>query len=159
MTLFRWVGVFVLLTISACTPGYINTENLGPASTPAEVVAHYSGKSIMLTDSEGSFESYYGADGTWKAVGSKAPFFGTGTWKVRAFAGANQIVILANGKELIDGQWKPTGSLNLTGVVYIQPDGSAVVDQFGSGNRTQSKPTPGFQYQNRYNSLKKSAGS
>lgn len=158
MLLAKWIGILGFITLSACTPGYVNTADLGAVSTPAAVTAHYAGKSIKFTDPEGTVEAYYGADGSWKAVADKGSFFGTGTWRVRSFAGGNQIIIVANGMEKVGGRWKSSGSLNFSGIVYIQPDGTAVVDALGGGNRTQPIPTSGFRYQSRYNRLKQSAG-
>lgn len=149
-----------LLAVAACTPGYINTEDLGTRATAEQIRAHYSGNSVRYANEFGgkvNIEAYFAADGTYKAVFLDRPQVALGTWIVHTALGRNTLNIEARDYFLADG--KVIGSSFKVGaVVYIQPDGTAKLDQMGGGNFTQPKPTRGFPSEARWNSLRRQAG-
>lgn len=61
------IGVGVLLIISACTPYYINTQNLGTPANAKEIQAFLAG--TFFTDGSGG--SFCGRDGQYKVLSGR----------------------------------------------------------------------------------------
>lgn len=149
-----------LLAVAACTPGYINTEDLGTRATAEQIRVHYSGNSVRYANEYGgkvNIEAYFAADGTYKAVFLDRPQIALGTWIVHTALGTNTLNIQAKDYFLVDGK-VDVSSFQAGAVVYIQPDGTANLDQMGGGNFTQPKPRRGFPSEARWNSLRRQAG-
>jgi hypothetical protein len=149
----------LLVAVAACTPGYINTDDLGAPATAEEIRTRYAGNSIKYANELGgkpNVEAYFAPDGTYRMVAMDQPVFGEGTWRVHTTVGS-LLLLQTTDHILEDGQVfsKPQ---NLSYAIYIQPDGTAIADQMGGGNFSQPKPTRGFQAQSRWQSLKRQAG-
>lgn len=151
---------FAALTAAGCTPSYINTQDLGQRATGAEIKAHYSGKSVRFANEAGgpvNTEHHYGADGTFKSVHLQEDMFGLGTWRIHSSLGTDKLIVEVTGY-FVDRNGVSKASTQASFVVYIQPDGSAILDQMGSGNFDQPKPRQGFPMASRWNALKRKAG-
>lgn len=151
---------FLLAFVTACTPGYVNTENFGAPATEQEITKHYSGNSIRYPLEVGGksyVEAYFAPNGTYRMVALNEPVFGEGTWKVHTALSRSTLILQTTDYFVGNGR---ADSRDWSGgfVVYIQPDGSVIADQMGGGNASQPKPTPGFKAQSRWNSLRKQAG-
>jgi len=154
------IASMLFVAVAACTPSYVNQEDLGAASTAEQVVAHYSGKSVKYANQRGAkpnIEAYFATDGTYKLVSLTDPIFAVGTWE--ATSGISRVNMVIQAKTYVLSKGKTfTESNSLPFVVYIQPDGTANADQMGGGNFGQPKPTPGIQAEKRWNSLRRQAG-
>lgn len=141
-----------LFTVSACAPSYINSEDLGQRASRTEILNYYSGNSVRA----GSVtEIYYAPDGAVELVRLDVPGFAIGTWEV---TNNDLLLITAINYLVSDGQLVTGSSTRQASVVYIQPDGSAVLDRTGGGNSAQPRPTAGFAARNRFNELRQMAG-
>lgn len=149
------------LAVSACTPGYVNTEGLGPSASEAEIRSHYAGKSILQASKYGvaiDTEGYFASGGTYRRVRLDIPKFSIGGRDTHLSFGTAMLLI-ARVNYYVDGgkvSSREGGSLSL--VIHIQPDGSVVSDLMGDGNYLQPPPRPGFQNERRFNSLRREAG-
>jgi hypothetical protein len=141
-----------LFAISACTPSYVNTEDLGQKASRAEIVNFYSGNSILLGNTT---EIYYAPDGTIKLVRLDRPGFAIGTWEA---TNNDTLLVSAVSYLVTDGQVLTGASTREASIVYIQPDGSAILDILGGTNKADPRPTPGFGAENRFNELLQMAG-
>ena len=148
------------LTAAGCTPSYVNTQVLGQRATGAEIKAHYSGKSVRFAYQVGGppeTEHHFAADGTFKSVHLQENIFGLGTWRIHRLPGTDKLIVKAT-LYFVDRNAVSQATTQAAFVVYIQPDGSAILDQMGRGNSEQPKPRPGFPMASRWNALKRKAG-
>lgn len=147
--------------VAACTPTYINTEDLGPKATAQEIREHYSGNSIRYAIEPGgpvNVEAYFAPDGTYKLVAlDGTPIFSTGTWQTNDTA-LPALQIDAQDYFVGSGGTRSRQSPSMLFWVYIQPDGSAQTDLVGGGNFSQPRPKPGFQAEGTYDQLRRAAG-
>lgn len=151
---------FVFLAFAACTPSYINTENFGAVATAEQITAHYAGNSVKYAnspDEKPNIETFFGTDGTYKLVSLDDTVFAVGTWKVHTGVGPAKVILQVTQYVLDNGEIF-SASDKQAFIVYIQPNGTAIVDQAGGRNFTQPKPTRGFQAERKWNSLMRQAG-
>lgn len=141
-----------LFTISACAPSYVNTEDLGQRASRAEILDHYSGNSVSFLSTT---EVYFAPDGTVKLVRQDVPGFAFGKWEI---TNNGLLLITAENYFVADGQVSIGGTTRESSIVYIQPDGTAVLDRLGGRNITEPRPTPGFGAESRFNELRRMAG-
>lgn len=141
-----------LFVISACTPTYVNTDSLGEKATRAEIVNFYYGNSVRYGNTT---EIYYAPDGTVKLVRLDVPGFAIGTWEA---TNNDLLLIVATNYLVADGQVSTGASTRQANSVYIQQDGTAVLDRMGGGNTAEPRPTPGFTAESRFNELRRAAG-
>ena len=148
------------LISAGCTPSYINTEVLGTPATGAEIKAHLSGKSVRYASTAGGpvdVENYYGANGVFKAVTLDEDAFVLGTWRIHNSLGKD-FLLQQYDVFFIENGHVSRGSSTASFVYYIQPDGTAILDQMGGGNFEQPRPRRGFPAEARWNALKRKAG-
>lgn len=146
-----------MIVITACTPSYVNRENLGANSTADEITRHLSGNSILIPNDFGSTELYFGPDGTLKMVALGVPTFGIGTWRVDTAFGSSLLTLEDKVYE-IQNDKVVQSRYRASVTVYIQPNGEAKLDALGGKSYSWARPTPEFQSASRWNSLLRQAG-
>lgn len=149
-----------LMAIAACTPNYVNTEDLGAPATADEITSHYSGNSIRYAQEHGgplNTEAYFAPDGTYKLVFLDDPIISLGTWQVGT--GLLPTLNIEADDYLVNGgtvDRRSNGVQSFT--IYIQGDGGANADMLGGGNFDQPRPVHGFRSEGRWNALARQAG-
>lgn len=150
--------------VAACAPLPIDTETLGKAATGEEIKAHFSGKSIRLTEgannTQGS-ESYFASDGTYMMVAINVPQHSTGRWGLGGGQGQseNTLFIVENFTD-VRGRKKIEFTRQFYFKVHITPDGSATIIDVATGRgRDIPRPTRGFPLEGRFNNLKRQASN
>lgn len=153
-----FILICLLAGLTGCMPAYVNTESFGPKATAAELRDHYAGNSIRYALTRGgpvNVEAYFAPDGTHKLIFlDGTPIFSTGKW-----IASEKMLRIEATRYLVErdgsSQSRKTTEAYL---IYIQPDGTVNADLLGGGNFDQPKPTPGFQAQERYDTLRRIAG-
>ncbi len=148
-------SILCALTISACTPYYINTENLGSAvDDNAEIARFFAGKSFAY-DSGGM--DYYAPDGTYKAISPDGRSIGVGEWSV----GAGLLETMCEKYILYsieNGRTKTSGPYQSCYRLHIDENGNAALDKMGGGNTHLPKPVRGFPRSSKFNSARRNMG-
>ncbi len=154
---FRRTAVVVLtlsaLILSACSPSYVNRQNLGTPATIAEITKYYSG-SYFGDDTSGT---YYSSDGTYRGIGYDGdPFIGT--WVAKKNGLGNTFLFKDTTHYWVKDGKTVSGKLSDASVIYIQPDGSHVSDIMGGGTYVGPAPSKSFRTESKFNALLKKLG-
>lgn len=151
-------SAFVVLTlsvliVSACSPSYVNRQSLGRPATISEITEYYSG-SYFGDDTSGA---YYSSDGTYRGVDYDGdPFIGT--WEAAKNGLGNTFLFTDTTHYWVKDGKTVSGKSSTAYVVYLQPDGSHVVDKMGGGNYVRPAPSKTFRTESKFNALLKKLG-
>ena len=144
------LSVCALFT-SACTPQYINTDELGaPVGSEAEIFRLFSGNSFP----NGSGGAFYGKDGSYRGLSPEGDSIVIGTWRTHRSLGTSRLCEEATTHYKNDGKTVSTGPHHRCYVVYLQPDGAVALDQMGGTNYDMGKPVRGFAMERRFKSAR-----
>ena len=142
-----------VLIVSACSPSYVNRQNLGTPATIAEITEYHSG-SYFGDDTSGA---YYSSDGTYRGIGYDGdPFIGT--WEAKKNGLGSTFLFTDTTHYWVKDGKTVSGKLSAAYVVYLQPDGSAVFDKMGGGNYGVPAPSRQFRTESKFNALRKKLG-
>ena len=142
-----------VLIMSACSPSYVNRQDFGRPATIAEITEYHSG-SYFGDDTSGA---YYSSDGTYRGVGNDGdPFIGT--WEAKKNGLGSTFLFKDTTYYWVKDGKTVSGKLSAAFVVYLQPDGSHVLDRMGGGNYVGPAPSKSFRTESKFNALVKELG-
>ena len=144
--------IFVIVAVAACTPSYVNTDDLGEGlKSQAEVRSYVEGKFIPNGRGGGY---YYAPNGTSSFVETKMDQIATGRWFVTDDARARLCIVDQSIYYREGARTVKTSSPDVCFWIYPQSDGSAKWDRMGGGNLNVGPAVSGFPLKARFDALR-----
>ena len=145
------------LALAACgTPAYIETENIGQRTTDADQITQYFSGSFFVGPEGGGI--YYGDDQSISSINKDTNYLTVGTWSVRALVGGPALCEEVQSHQLKEGNLRHSDVKRTCQIVYLQPDGTAKLDEMGGPIYTFPKPSKRYPDRAHFEKLRKQMG-